>query len=34
MKLLLLFLIVGAALLIDYFAEPALEPADEAATPS
>ena len=34
MKLLLLFLIVGAALLIDYFAEPALEPADEPATAS
>ena len=34
MKLLLLFLIVGAALLIDYFAEPVLESADEVATPS
>ena len=34
MKLLLLFLIVGAVLLIDYFAEPALEAAGEAATPS
>ena len=34
MKLLVLFVIVGAVLLMDYFAEPVLEPADEAATPS
>jgi hypothetical protein len=27
-------LIVGAVLLIDYFAEPALEPVDEATSPS
>jgi hypothetical protein len=34
MKLLLLFLIVGAVLLIDYFAEPALDPVNEVASPS
>jgi hypothetical protein len=34
MKLLLLFVIVGVVLLMDYFAEPVLEPADEAASPS
>jgi hypothetical protein len=34
MKLLLLFLIVGAILLMGYFAEPILEPVDEDASPS
>jgi len=35
MKLLLLFLIVGAVLLIDYFGEPTRHlPVDEAASPS
>ena len=32
MKLILLFLVVGAILLVDYFSEPAHESADETAS--
>jgi hypothetical protein len=34
MKLLLLFVVIGAVLLMGYFGTPVTEPADEAALPS
>jgi hypothetical protein len=34
MKLLLLFVVIGAVLIMDYFGTPATEPVDEAVSPS